>query len=194
MNLAYPVARILGSLAETEAAALGLAMTIAIVDDEGGLLFLARMDGALPASREIAVFKAYTAAALRMATDEVGKLAQPGGSLYGIQHIHPGKMVLFGGGLPLRLNGKVVGAIGISGGTVQEDVQLADSVVKALAEMEEWSRCIKRLLPETRLRRGWTGRLEIRLSEAFNAINRPLSPREHSVLAGAIILAAYECR
>lgn len=194
MNLTYPVPRILGSLAETEAAALGVPLTIAVVDDEGELLFLARMDGALPASREIAVAKAYTAAALRMATDEVGKLAQPGGSLYGIQYIHPGKMVLFGGGLPLRLNGKVVGAIGISGGTVQEDVQLADSVVKALAEMEEWSRSIKRWLPETRLRRGWTGRLEIRLSEAFNEINRPLSPREHSVLAGAIILAAYEGR
>jgi uncharacterized protein GlcG (DUF336 family) len=177
VNLTYPVARLLGFLAETEAAALGVPMTIALVDDEGGLVFLARMDGALPASREIAVSKAYTAAALRMATDEVGKLAQPGGTLYGIQHFHPGRVVLFGGGLPLRLNGKVVGAVGISGGTVQEDVRVADCVANALAEMEEWSRLIKTLFPATRLENSWIARLEIRLNQAFNEINHPLSPR-----------------
>lgn len=192
MNLVLPVARLLGSLAETEAEALGVPMTIVVVDDEGGLVFLARMDGALPASREVAVSKAYTAAALRMATEEVGKLAQPGGSLYGIQHLHPGKVVLFGGGLLLRLNEKVVGAVGISGGTVQEDVQVADSVVEGLAEMEKLSRSIKGLLSQTRLKRGWTARLEMSLSEAFNAINRPLSPHEHCILAGAIMLAASE--
>lgn len=190
MDLIFPVARILGSLAEMKADALGVAMTIAIADDEGGLVFLARMDEALPASREIAVSKAYTAAALRMATDEVGRLAQPGEALYGIQHVRPGRVVLFGGGVPLRLNGKVIGAIGISGGTVQEDVQVADSVVEALAEMEKWSRSIKGLLSQTRLRRGWTARLDLGLSEAFNAMNRPLSPHEHCILAGAIMLAA----
>lgn len=194
MHLPYPVARLLGSLAETESAALGVPMTIAVADNEGGLVFFARMDGALPASREIAVSKAYTAAALRMATEEVGKLAQPGGDLYGIQHTHPGKVVLFGGGLPLRLNGEVIGAIGVSGGTVQEDVQIADSVVAALAEMEEWSRSIKGLLPDTGWKNGWTTRLEIRLSEAFNQLSRPLSPRESFILAGAVILAAYEGR
>lgn len=193
MNLTYPVARLLGSLAEMEAAALGVPVTISIVDDEGGLVFLARMDGALPASREIAVSKAYTAAALRMTTEEVGKLAQPNGTLYGIQYLHPGKVVLFGGGVPLRLNGKAVGAIGISGGTVQEDIRVADCVASALAAMEEWSRLIKMSLPATRLENSWIARLEIVLSQTFKEINHPLSPHEHSILAGAIVLAAYEC-
>lgn len=192
MSLSYSVARLLGSVAETEAAALAVPMTIAVSDDEGALLFLGRMDGALPASREIAVAKAHTAASLRMATDDLGKLAQPGEVLYGIQHTHPGKIVLFGGGLPLRLKGKAVGAVGISGGTVQEDVQVADSVAKALTDMEKWSRFIKKLLPKKVLEEGWIARLEITISQAFKEMDHPLSPREHFILAGAIILAARE--
>jgi uncharacterized protein GlcG (DUF336 family) len=167
-------------------------MTIAVADQEGGLVFLGRMDGALPASREIAAAKAYTAATLRMATDEVGKLAQPGAALYGIQHTHPGKIVLLGGGLPLRFKTKVIGAVGVSGGAVREDVQVADSVVRAFAEMEKWSHFIKKLLPKKRLEEGWIDRMGITLSEAFRDMTHPLSPRGHSILAGAIILAALE--
>jgi uncharacterized protein GlcG (DUF336 family) len=192
VSFPYPVARLLGSLAETEAVALGVPVTIVVSDDEGAVVLLGRMDGALPASREIAVAKAYTAAALRMSTDELGKLAQPGQALYGIQHTHPGKMVLFGGGVPLRLKGKVAGAIGISGGTVQEDIQVADSVVKALTEMEKWSRVIKKWLPRNMVHESWTARMEITLSETLKEMSHPLSPREHFILAGAIILAARE--
>lgn len=192
MSLSYSVARLLGSVAETEAAALSVPMTIAVSDDEGALLFSGRMDGALPASQEIAVAKAYTAAALRMATHELGKLAQPGEVLYGIQHTHPGKIVLFGGGRPLRLKGKVVGAVGISGGTVQEDSQVADVVVKALTEMEKWSRFIKKLFPKRQLEHSRTALVEIALSRALKEMDHTLSPREHFILAGTIILAARE--
>jgi uncharacterized protein GlcG (DUF336 family) len=182
----------LGSLAETEAAALGVPMTIVLADDEGGVVFFGRMDGALPASREIAVAKAHTAAALRMSTDEVGELARPGGALYGLQHTHPGKIVLFGGGLPLLLKRKVVGAVGISGGAVQEDVAVADSVVEALSEMERLSRLVKKVLPKKLPQEGWTARLEITVSRALKEMGHPLSPRESLILAGAIILAACE--
>ncbi len=190
MSMTYPLARLLGALAESEAAALGVPMAVALVDGEGGLLFFARMDGALPAATEIAVSKAFTAATLRMSTDEVGRLAQPGGVLYGIQHTHSGKIVLFGGGHPLRLNGDVCGAIGISGGTPEQDVEAALPVVEALEEMEKWSWFVKDLLPERRLKRQPTERLEVELGHEFEQIGRPVSSRWCSILAGAIILAA----
>jgi uncharacterized protein GlcG (DUF336 family) len=143
MRLFYSLTRILSFLAERKARNLGVLVTIALVDEGGQLLAYGRMDGALPASGELAVSKAYTAAALRMPTQEVGALAQPGRSLYGIQHTHQGRIVLFGGGLPLRLGGGVVGGVGISGGTVEEDIRIAEAVVKALEEMEDWSHQIE---------------------------------------------------
>lgn len=192
MNISYPLARLLGSLAESEAAALHVPMTIAIADREGGLLFFGRMDGALPASTELAVSKAFTAASLRMSTDEVGRLAQPGGMLYGIQHTHPGKIVLFGGGLPLRLCGSVCGAIGVSGGTVEQDIQVARPVVDALEEMENWYGFMKGLLPAGYVAHERTIGLELRLRYAFEHVSQPVSSRTCAVLAGAIILAAVE--
>jgi uncharacterized protein GlcG (DUF336 family) len=137
MKLSYTLARLLGNFAEVQALALGIPMAIGIADEKGGLLFFARMDETLPASTEIAVSKAYTSAVLRKSTHEVGKLAQPGEPLYGIQHTHQGKIVLFGGGLPLRLKGNVAGAVGISGGTVKEDIQIAETVVDAGHKLQE---------------------------------------------------------
>jgi uncharacterized protein GlcG (DUF336 family) len=188
VNVTLPLARLLGTLAETEAAALGVPVTIAVADGEGGLVFLARMDGALPASRDLAACKASTAASLRMATDEVGKLAQPGGPLYGIQHVQPGRFVLFGGGLPLRLDGTVVGGIGISGGTVEQDVQVASSIIEALAEMEWWSGVVRRSLPRGHVNGHPSTRLEDALTVAFQEVARPLTAREQSILTGAVVL------
>ncbi len=190
MTMSYSIARLLSSLAESVAADLGVAMAIAVVDREGLLVSFARMDGALPVATEIAVSKAFTAAALRMSTDDVGRLAQPGKELYGIQHTHSGKIVLFGGGHPLRLQGEVCGAIGISGGTVEQDVQVMRPVVEALEEMEKWSFFVRDLLPERYLERKRNDRLEIRLGEVLEQMDRPVSSRSCSILAGAIILAA----
>jgi uncharacterized protein GlcG (DUF336 family) len=188
MKISYPIARILGSIAETKASALAVPMAIALGDREGCLLFFGRMEGALPASTDIAISKAYTAAALRMATHEVGELAQPGGVLYGIQHTLNGKIVLFGGGLPLRLKGRVVGAVGISGGTVEEDLKVAESVVEALGEMEHWSERIRKFLPVNPLEKSWMYGLEEKL-EALDQINCPLPREAFSILTGAILLA-----
>jgi uncharacterized protein GlcG (DUF336 family) len=192
MKLSYPIARILASIAEREASSLAVPMAIAIGDREGSLFFFGRMDGTLPASTEIAVSKAYTAAALRMATHEVGELSQPGGVLYGIQHIHDGKIVLFGGGFPLRLKGRVAGSVGISGGTVEEDIKVAQSVVAALEEMEKWSVGIRQFLPAEPLDDRSILRLEERLGEASNQIGFPLSKEAFSILTGAIMLANSE--
>lgn len=192
MKITYPVARILGTIAETKASDLSVPMAIALMDGEGGLLFFGRMDGTLPASTEIAISKAYTAAVLRMATHELGKLAQPGGELYGIQHTHNGKIVLFGGGLPLQLNGQVVGAIGISGGSVNEDVQVAEYVVNALEEMEYWAKRIKMFLPSQPLENIRISQLENSLKEAFEQMNCALPAGAPSFLAGAILMASSE--
>jgi len=187
-TLTLPLARLLGDLADAPAAAVGVPVTVAIVDGEAGLVYLARMDDALPASRDLAVAKAQTAASLRMATDEVGRLAQPGAPLYGIQHVQPGRVVLFGGGLPLRLGGTVVGGIGVSGGTVEEDVQIAGSVVDALAEMERWAGVVERSTPPGHANGHGPTHIEPALRAAFSGMDPPLPAREQSILAGAVVL------
>lgn len=134
------LARTLADVCRAEAVIMAVPMSVALVDGEGGLLWFSRMDGTLPVSTELAVSKAYTAAALRMATHELGPLAQPGAPLYGIQNGHGGRIVLFGGGYPLRARGKVVGAIGVSGGTVEEDRRVAEAAVTMFEKMETSSR------------------------------------------------------
>ena len=189
MKISYSVARILGAIAESRALEMAVPMAIALVDEKGGLLFFGRMDDTLPASTEIAISKAYTAAALRMPTSEVGKLAQPGGMLYGIQHTLEGKIVLFGGGIPLRLDGKVAGGIGISGGTVEEDIQVAVPAAEALAEMERWSEHIRKLLPKELLEKIPSQIQETKLRQALGQMDSSLPEGASSILTGAILLA-----
>lgn len=102
-----------------------LAVFAAVADSGGNPVMTARMDGAILASYDIAHNKAYTAVALKMPTDKLAELAAPGGELYGIQHTNGGKIVVFGGGEPLRCDGQVVGGLGVSGGTLQQDIALA---------------------------------------------------------------------
>jgi uncharacterized protein GlcG (DUF336 family) len=194
MKIPYPVARILVSIAESQAVLMNVPMAIAVVDKNGGLIIFARMDETLPASTELAVSKAYTAAVLRMATHEVGKLAQPGEALYGIQHTHSGQIVLFGGGLPLYLQGNIVGAIGISGGSVDEDVAVAQYAVNAMEEIEYWSRRIKTALPAKPPEELWRSNLEPILRETLEHMNYDLPAEANAVLAGAILLACSERR
>ncbi|PKU24083.1 GlcG/HbpS family heme-binding protein [Telmatospirillum siberiense] len=130
------IAQRLAETCRTEAVVINVPMAVALVDAEGGLLSFSRMDGTLPVSTELAVSKAYTAAVLRMATHELGPLAQPGAALYGIQNGHDGKIVLFGGGYPLVTQGRVIGALGVSGGTVEEDMRVAQSAMKIFEKME----------------------------------------------------------
>jgi len=93
------------------------------------------MDNSYIASYDIAVNKAYTSAALKMKTSALKTLAAPGGSLYGIQHTNQGQIVIFGGGVPLTVNGKVIGGFGVSGGTEEQDTYLGDYAESVFAEM-----------------------------------------------------------
>ena len=106
---------------------LGTKMNIAIVDAGANLTAFAREDGAWLGSIDIAVKKARTARFFDMPTGGIGKLSQPGGSLYNIEHSNTG-LITFPGGIPLKnADGEVVGAIGVSGSTVENDHTVADA-------------------------------------------------------------------
>ncbi|MEI2387194.1 heme-binding protein [Breoghania sp. JC706] len=111
--------------AEKTARAMGLPVVISIADAQGEEILFHRMEGSLPASARLATDKAWTAAAFRMSTEELGRLAQPGQMLFGLEANHGGRVVIFGGGLACWRNGTVIGAIGISGGTADEDAVIA---------------------------------------------------------------------
>ncbi len=115
-----------------EADRIGKPMNVAVVDDGGHLLTFARQDGAILASIDIAIGKARTAALLRMTTAELAEAAQPGAPLYGIQ-VTNGGLVIFGGGIPLTVAGEVVGAVGVSAGTIEEDISVARAGTDAFA-------------------------------------------------------------
>lgn len=112
------------------AQAIGVAMVLAVTDEAGRLIALKRMDGALPISLQLAPNKAHTAAAVRMPTDAFGALAKPDGPLFGIEGNLPG-ITLVGGGLPLAVGARVVGAVGVSGGSVEQDIDVARAMVAA---------------------------------------------------------------
>jgi uncharacterized protein GlcG (DUF336 family) len=107
-------------------------MDIAIVDAGGNLKSFARMDGAWLGSIDIAIKKAKTARYFDMNTGEIGKLSQPGGPLYNIEHSNDG-LITFPGGIPLKAgDGTVIGAIGVSGSTVENDHAVAEAGAAAL--------------------------------------------------------------
>ncbi len=108
----------------------GKGFAVALVDEKGGLEFFFRHPDTLPISTEMAMDKAYTAAVVRLSTEALGRLAQPGEALFGIGNASQGRIVTFGGGIPLDSSGKVRGAIGASGGTVPEDIALAELIKK----------------------------------------------------------------
>lgn len=190
MHISSSLAHILGGFAEKKAAVLGVPMAIALVDAEGGLLSFVRMDGALPVSTELSMSKAYTAAALRMSTLELGRLARPGGVLYGIQHTHAGRIVLLGGGIPLCLEGQVVGAVGISGGSVEEDIQVAESVAAAMEQMEYWVEYLIGSVPAKSLNCGRVYDLESCLRKVLEEMDCALEADTRSIICGAIAIAA----
>lgn len=111
--------------ARAKADEIGVPMDIAVVDAGNNLTAFARMDGAWLGSIDIAQNKAYTARAFDMPTIELAPLAQPSQPLYGIEASNDGKLIVFAGGIPLTDGENVVGAIGVSGGSVEQDHEVA---------------------------------------------------------------------
>ena len=104
---------------------MGVHAVVAIADEGGSLKLCECMDDSYIASRDIAINKAYTSVALKMSTKKLSALAAPGGSLYGIQHTNGGRIVIFGGGDTLELRGRILGGLGVSGGTEEQDTALS---------------------------------------------------------------------
>ncbi|MEH3132223.1 MAG: heme-binding protein [Mycolicibacterium neoaurum] len=119
------------SAAIAKADEIGQPMNIAVVDDGGHLIAFARMDGAIKASIDISTRKARTSILMNAPTSALMPLAQPGAELYGLEQTSGG-LVIFGGGIPLVADDVVVGAIGVSAGSVEQDVTVAEAGVAAL--------------------------------------------------------------
>jgi uncharacterized protein GlcG (DUF336 family) len=120
------------SAAEAKAASIGIPYCVAVVDAGGHLVAFLRQDGALIASIDLAIDKAITARICDMTTAELATLAQPGRPLFGIQESNTGKVVVFGGGVPVVADGTIVGAVGASSGTVEQDIAVAEAAVAVL--------------------------------------------------------------
>ena len=128
-NLSLEKARKIIRAGERKAKEMNIAAVFAVVNPEGNLIIEERMDNAILVSVEVAYKKAYTAAALKLNTEDLTALVQPGAMFYGLQS--DSKYIVFGGGMLLKINGKIVGAVGVSGGSAQEDMEIAKACVKA---------------------------------------------------------------
>jgi uncharacterized protein GlcG (DUF336 family) len=118
--------------AEKKAAAIGQPMNIAVADEGGNLITHVRMDGAWIGSVDISIKKAYTSRAFDISTQDLAAHSQSGGQFFGIHASNDGKIMIFAGGIPLKKRGKVVGAIGVSGGSGDQDHAVAEAGAKAL--------------------------------------------------------------
>lgn len=120
---------------EQEAERRGKKAVIAVCGPDGNPIAVHVMDGAFLVSFDVATKKAYTAVAVKMSTKELSVLAQPGGTFYGVDKMDNGKIVIFGGGVPIKVGDTIIGGLGISGGTGEEDHSLAEYGLSVLNEV-----------------------------------------------------------
>lgn len=120
---------------EEEARRRGKNAVIAVCGPDGNPIAVHVMDGAFLVSFDVAVKKAYTSVAVKMSTKELSVLAQPGGTFYGVDKMDGGRIVIFGGGVPLKAGDTIIGGLGISGGTGEEDHSLAEYGLSILHEV-----------------------------------------------------------
>jgi uncharacterized protein GlcG (DUF336 family) len=117
--------------AEAHATRIGQPMNVAVVDEGGNLVAHVRMDGAWMGSVQISIDKAWTSRAFDVETKALAKLAQPGEDFFGIHVSNGGRVMIFAGGIPLKRDGRVVGAVGVSGGSGKQDHEVAEAGAKA---------------------------------------------------------------
>ena len=113
--------------AEKKAEEIGQPMNIAVADGGGNLVAHVRMDGAWIGSVDISINKAFTSRAFDIATKDLAEHSQSGGQFFGIHASNGGRVMIFAGGIPLKRDGKVVGAIGVSGGSGEQDHAVAEA-------------------------------------------------------------------
>src|SRR5580700_3940885 len=131
-SLSLGDARQIIAAGEKKAAELRIPYNIAVVDAGGGLVAHERMDGAWLGSVDIAINKAWTARAFDMSTEELASLTQSGQPGFGLNTTNSSRVVIFGGGIPIKIDGAVVGAVGASGGNVPQDVVVARAAIAGI--------------------------------------------------------------
>ena len=119
--------------AEKKAMEIKQPMNIAVADDGGNLVAHVRMDGAWIGSIDISIKKAFTSRAFDIATKDLAEHSQSGGQFFGINASNNGRIMIFAGGIPLKRGGKVVGAIGVSGGSGEQDHAVAEAGAAAFS-------------------------------------------------------------
>ncbi|GAA1867880.1 heme-binding protein [Paeniglutamicibacter psychrophenolicus] len=132
MSLNLADARTITAAAEARAAEIGQPMNIAVVDAGGNLVSHVRMDGAWLGSIDISINKAFTARAFDLPTKDLAENSQPTQQFYGIHASNHGRIMIFAGGIPIRRDGVVVGAVGVSGGSGAQDQEVAEAGSTAL--------------------------------------------------------------
>ncbi len=131
-RLSRAEAQIMIDAAEHKAREHGVPQCIAISDESGSLIAFSRMDGGKVSSIKIAIDKAFTAAAAKNPTEHYNRLCQPGQPAFGIHVTNDGHFCIIGGGLPVIVDGDVVGGIGVSSGTPAQDIEVAQAGVDAV--------------------------------------------------------------
>lgn len=132
MSVTLEDARRVIAAAEQRAVEIGQPMNIAVVDAGGNLVSHVRQDGAWIGSIDISISKAWTSRAFDISTADLGANAQPGQQFFGIHTTNGGKVAIFAGGVPLLRDGQVVGAVGVSGGSGEQDQTVAEARAAAL--------------------------------------------------------------
>ncbi len=132
VELTLAGARVVLEAAVEHAQSLGLKMVVAVADSGGWLVALFRMDGAKLTSVDIAMNKAFTAAGTRKPTHEYAEIGGAGGAAFGIHASNQGRFTVFGGGVPIFVDGQCIGAVGCSGGSAEEDRMVAEAGIAAL--------------------------------------------------------------
>ena len=116
---------------EKKAQEIGQPMNIAVVDEGGNLVAHVRMDNAWIGSIDISINKGWTARAFDISTKDLATHSQSGGQFFGIHASNHGRVMIFAGGIPLKRGGKVVGGVGVSGGSGEQDHAVAQAAVEA---------------------------------------------------------------
>jgi len=130
-SLTLEDARLLIAAGERKASEIGVPYNLAVVDAGGNLISHIRMDGAWLGSIDISIHKAWTSRAFDMATEDLAKMAQSGKPLFGINSTNHERVVIFAGGMPVKRGDTVIGAVGASGGTVDQDQKVVEAAVAA---------------------------------------------------------------
>ena len=140
LKLTLDDARVMMAAAEAKSREIGVDMDIAITDDSGSILMFHRMDDARITSIEVAISKAFTAAAARSSTRAYGEIRGPGGPAFGIHVSHQGRFMVVAGGLPIFVDDQIVGGVGCSSGHPDQDEQVAQAGIAAFMDKVVGSR------------------------------------------------------